>query len=127
MLTATYTHNQRGVITDLTNRKTDANSTLLSEFGNIQYDAVDNMLSVTPSLPTMSSYGGTTAYAYNSKNELTQEQGTGAGGYTNTFGYDGAGNPIIYNGQSLNFDAENRMTAYGSVYHGLWQRLSLIN
>ena len=140
VVTAAYTHNQRGLITDLTNRT--GGGTLLSEFGSIGYDAVGNMVSVTSSIPTMTSYGGTTAYAYDSKNELTQEQGPGSGGSANHFGYDGAGNPTTfkgatstfnaanqntanvydaagnpttYKGVTLTFDAENRMTAYSSV------------
>ncbi len=140
VLTAAYTHNARGIITDLTNRTTGTNSTLLSEFGSIQYDAVGNMLSVNSTIPTMPSYGGTTSYAYDAKNELKTEQSTDAGGYTGSYGYDGAGNPTTfkgvtsafnsanqntanvydqagnpttYKGVALTFDAENRLTSYG--------------
>jgi RHS repeat-associated protein len=51
-----------------------------------------------------STFKGSTK-SYNSKNQQT---GTG-------FVYDGNGNPTTYNGATLTFDPENRMTAYGSV------------
>jgi len=101
---------------------------------------VGNMLSVNSTIPTMPSYGGTTSYAYDAKNELKTEQSTDAGGYTGSYGYDGAGNPTTfkgvtsafnsanqntanvydqagnpttYKGVALTFDAENRLTSYG--------------
>ena len=95
VVTASYTHNARGIITDLTNA-TSAGK--LSEFANIQYDAVGNMLSVTSTIASQPSYGGYTSYTYDTKNELTKETGTGAGGYTGSYGYDGAGNPTTYKG-----------------------------
>ena len=106
----------------------------------IQYDSVGNMLSVNATVPTMPSYGGSTSYAYDTKNELRTEQSTGAGGYTGSYNYDGAGNPTTfkgvtsafnsanqntqnvydgagnpttYKGVALTFDAENRLTSYG--------------
>jgi len=43
--------------------------------------------------------------SYNSDNQTT----------ASAFSYDGNGNPTTYNGNSLSFDAENRMTGFGSV------------
>src|SRR5581483_10622411 len=98
--------------------------------------------SITSNLPGVTSFSGTTSYTHDSKVQLTQEQSTRAGSYTNGFGYDAAGNPTTfkgtaqffnndnqnnafaydgngnpttYNGQTLAYDAENRLTAYGTV------------
>jgi RHS repeat-associated protein len=43
-----------------------------------------------------------------SDNSNNQQTGTG-------FAYDGNGNPTTYNGTTLTFDPENRMTSYGTV------------
>ena len=112
VLTAAYTHNTRGVITDLTNRKTDSSATLLSEFANIQYDSVGNMLSISATIPTVPSYGGSTSYSYNVKNELKTEQSGTAGGYTGNYDYDAAGNQTTFNGQTNAFNSANQNTAY---------------
>lgn len=138
-----YTYNTQGEQTDLANRKGGA---LLSEFAVPSqggYDGVGNRTSLKANLPGVAaSYSGTTNYAYDYKNQLTQEQSQRGGGYndgfsynsagnptnfrgsTNTFNsnnqstantYDGNGNPVVYNGSSLKFDPENRLTQYGSV------------
>lgn len=115
ILTASYTHNQRGMVTDLTNRR-NSDSALLSEFGGILYDSVGNMDSVTATVPSVTAYSGTTTYAYNSKNELNTEQGTGMGGYTNSFSYDAAGNPTTFKGTTNSFNNANQNTA--NAYDG---------
>lgn len=120
VLTTAYA---RGTITDLMNRTMGASSTLLSEFGSVQYDSVGNILSVNATIPTMPSYGGTTSYAHDTKSEIKTEQSTAAGGYgydaagnQNLLNvYDKAGNPTTYKGVALTFDAENCPTSYGGT------------
>ncbi len=95
------------------------------------------------SVPSYSAHSGTVSYGYDSKDQLTQETSTRNGGYsqnqvfdpagnpttlrsasgltyhshnqTSTNTYDASGNPTTYKGSPLAFDAENRLTAYGSV------------
>lgn len=138
---ATYTHNALGQMTRLLNQ---IGSTTISDFSSIAYDGVGNRSSVTASIPGATLLTGTTGYSYDSKDQITQETSTRNGGFTDTFGYDSAGNPtsfkgitktynsknqqtatgfsydgngnpITYAGTTLTFDPENRMTAYGSV------------
>jgi RHS repeat-associated protein len=109
------------------------------------YDAVGNRTVMAVNDAVATGYSGTTDYSYDSRDELTQEASTRNAGYTNNFAYDGAenptevrsasvpaansdnqiatssyiydgaGNPTTYAGNSLTFDPENRMIAYGSV------------
>jgi RHS repeat-associated protein len=138
---ADYTYNALGQVTRLLNQ---IGSTTISDFTSITYDGVGNRKSVTASIPGAASLNGTTDYAYDSKNQLTQEASTRNGGFTDNFAYDSAGNPVTfkgvsnsfnsnnqqtgtgfvhdangnpttYRGTTLTFDPENRMTAYGSV------------
>jgi len=143
--TAVATRNAWGLLTEWKNLN-GANN-VLSDFGgtgsNIMgYDAVANLRSVLVTITNLPNYSGLTSYTNNNQEELTQEQSARLGGYTNTFGYDGAenpttfrgatltfnadnqntansydgnGNPTTYKGVSLTFDPENRLTAYGSV------------
>jgi RHS repeat-associated protein len=138
---ATHTHNALGQVTELLNQ---IGSTTISDFSSIAYDGVGNRNSVTANIPGATSLSGTTGYAYDSKDQITQETSTRNGGFTDNFGYDSAGNPTSfkgitksynsnnqqsgtgfshdgngnptnYGGTALTFDPENRMTAYGSV------------
>ena len=136
-----YAYNARGQMTNLTNLMND-NSTLLSQFNSVSYDAVNNRTAITASIPAAPTYGGTTNYAYDVKNQVTQEQSTQLGGFTNNFGYDAAGNattfrgsartynvnnqdtsdsydgngnPTVYHGNGLTFDPENRLSSYGAT------------
>jgi RHS repeat-associated protein len=140
-LVATYTHNALGQVTELLNQ---IGSTTISDFNTIAYGGIGNRTSVTANIPGATSLSGTTGYAYDSKDQITQETSTRNGGFTDNFGYDSAGNPtsfkgvtraynsnnqqtgtgfthdgngnpINYGGTTLTFDPENRMTAYGSV------------
>lgn len=139
--TASYTYNALGQVTRLLNQ---ISSNTISDFSSIGYDGVGNRNSITASIPGAASLNGTTAYTYDTKDQVTQETSTRNGGFTDNFGYDSAGNPTIfkgatktynsknqetatgltydlngnptaYNGVSLTFDPENRLTAYGSV------------
>lgn len=145
IFTAAFKRNARGLVTDCAYQTDGLSSTLLSDFGNIQYDAVGNLNSVTVSIPSAPNFGGTSTYQYDSKNQLTAEQSAGAGGYSNGFVYDasgnpttirnssgntfnssdqvtnpgfvydGNGNPTTYNGTGITFDVQNRLTQYGNV------------
>lgn len=147
-VTTTFTYNARGLLTDMANRVPSTNA-LLSEFGGaigsgseMFYDGVGNRTSMAANLPGVSGYSGLTSYSFDAKNQLTQEQSACLGGYTNSSGYDSAGNattfrgsgrtynpdnqqtgntydgdgnPTAYGGVSCTFDPEDRLTAYGAV------------
>ena len=93
-----------GWLTGLTTQKQDANKTLLSQFSNLQYDPASNLTGLTANLPAAPQFSGQTTYGYasqtsnvyDSRDQLTQEQSTRAGGYNNLFNYDGAGNPTTF-------------------------------
>ena len=100
----------------------------LSEFGGtggsaMAYDGAGNRLSLPASLPG-TSYGGTTSYAYDGRDELTQESSTRYGGYANAFQYDGftsgtstgPGDPTLMRGTSHAFNADNQDAA--NTYDG---------
>lgn len=138
----TYTYNTLGQMIDLVNKT--GGGTTLSQFSQMAHDGTGNRTLLTASVPTILSLSGVTNYIYDTKNQLTQEQTTRNGGYTDTFGYDSAGNPTsfrgttktynsnnqqiatlmtydgngnptAYNGVTLTFDPENRLTAHGAV------------
>lgn len=152
-VTTTYTLNNAGVITQLTNQN---GTTLLSNFGGMTYDGVYNRTAVTATMPAAPmTYGGTTSYSYDSKDQLLQEQSSRSNSYNNTFvfdpagnpttsrsvsgntfnsdnqivgngyGYDGNGNPTYCKSQSLTFDVENRLTAYGSTMSATYMSTGL--
>ena len=138
-----YTYNARGFPIRLQNET--SGSVLLSDFGGASgmvYDSVGNRTSMAVNIPGSSAGTGANSYSYNGSDELTQEQSTRNGGYTEGFGYDAAfnpttfkggahtfnldnhdnaisydgnGSPTSYNGNATTFDPENRMTAYGSL------------
>jgi RHS repeat-associated protein len=116
--------------------------TLLSDFGSMTYDSVGNRMAVAAAIPASPALAGATSYAYDTKNELLQENSARNGGYVNNFGYDAAenpvsfkgtantfntdnqntafafdgnGNPTTYKGTALGFDPENRLTSYGTA------------
>jgi RHS repeat-associated protein len=126
-------------------------SSVLSDFtipSTGGYDGAGNILSRTDTIASNPNYSGTTSYAYDNKDQLTQEISTRSGGYTNNlafdagapvgpgnattfksntntynqdnqyttsgYTYDGNGNPITYKGVNLTFDAEDRLTSYGT-------------
>jgi RHS repeat-associated protein len=149
VLSTSYEYDGRGFLTDLLNAT--STGSVLCEFGStnptyeLTYDAVGNCSAMSVSYPVSPGYSGTTDYAYDSRDELTQESSTRNSRYDDTSAYDnaenpttlrgaavpaanadnqistsssvydGAGNPTTYAGNSLTFDTENRMTAYGSV------------
>jgi RHS repeat-associated protein len=117
---AIATYNALGQITDLTNQN-DTSHTLYSDFSSQAHDGVGNLTGMSVSMPAVTAYGGSNTYTYDSnpaKNQLTQEQSTRNGGYTNGFGYDSAGNPTNYLGVVQHFNSDNQNTASGYVYDG---------
>jgi RHS repeat-associated protein len=142
---AVYSYDARGTLRELENLAGGAMGPRLSYFGGaagMLHDAVGNRLSVTADLPGVPSYSGLTSYQYDTKDQLLQEQSTRSGGYTNSFGYDNAGNstsfkglphtynsnnqnvtnvyddrgnPVVYRGVALTFDPENRLTSVGGA------------
>jgi RHS repeat-associated protein len=140
-----YSYDARGTLRELENLAGGAMGPRLSYFGGaagMLHDAVGNRLSVTADLPGVPAYSGLTTYQYDTKDQLLQEQSARSGGYTNTFGYDNAGNsttfkgsahvynannqdvtnvyddrgnPLVYRGLPLTFDAENRLTSAGGA------------
>lgn len=108
--TATYTYNSWGSPTRIFNQA--PGGAVLSDYSNLGYDGVGNMATVTGSLTAAPAYGGQTNYTYDSKNEITQEASTRGGGYTNNFGFDGAGNPTTFKGIAGTFNSDNQSTLY---------------
>lgn len=92
---------------------------VLSQFTGILHDGAGNRTSVTANLPAVSGYNGTTAYTYDAKDQLTQEQSTRNGGYTNTFAYDPAGNPLTFKGVTKTYNANNQQTGTGFAYDAM--------
>jgi RHS repeat-associated protein len=138
---ATYTYNAGGQLTRLLNQ---VGGVTLSDFGGLAYDGAGNRTAIPASLPQLPWLSGVTSYQYDAKDQLTQEQTTRGGAFTDGFGYDpagnptafkgaartynvnnqragagfthdGNGNPTTYAGTSLTFDAENRLTSYGGT------------
>ncbi|MBC8135487.1 MAG: RHS repeat-associated core domain-containing protein [Fibrella sp.] len=73
-------------------------------------DGAGNRIGVTASIQALPSLSGTTSYTYDAKDQLTQEASTRAGGYTNNYAYDTAGNPTAFKGQSRTYNAKNQLT-----------------
>lgn len=141
--TMLHTYNAIGQMTELLNQASDGS--VLSDFSNISYDGVGNRVAMTTNIPATPTLSGLTSFQYDVKNQLTNEQSSRGGGYTNTFAYDGAGNPAtsrsagpntfnqenqitntgygydgdgnpsLYQAHTLSFDPENRMTAYDNL------------
>lgn len=115
-----YTYNQLGEITEL-NTQTSS-GTLLSDFSSMAYDGLKNRMSITTSLPAApTSYSGITAYTYDAKFQISQEQSTRNGSYTNHFVYDGgassgAGNSTSFKGTTHSYNTDNQDTS--NIYDG---------
>lgn len=112
--TTSFTYNGRGLATELSSRS--AGGAQLSDFSALAYDAVRNCTSLTAVIPAAPALGGQTSYSLDTKNQLLQEQSTRAGGFTNTFGYDNAGNPTTFRGAARTFNANNQQS--GNTYDG---------
>ena len=129
----TFTRDAQGRVTALLNSLSGTTLSSFSVPATGGYDGVGNRLSVTASMPSApASYSGTTHYAYDygqssnpqlNRSQLTQEQSTRGGSYTNVFGYDGnttggPGNPTSFKGTTSTFNADNQVTNTGYAYDG---------
>jgi RHS repeat-associated protein len=106
-LQATFTYNALGHLIDLTNSK---GATIISQYSGMTYDGFGQRLSVTATVPGMPALSGVTSYGYDSKNQLISEVSTRAGGYSNSFVFDSAGNPTIFKGGSRTYNVKNQLT-----------------
>jgi RHS repeat-associated protein len=112
-VTGAYTYNALGQVTRLLNQ---LGSTTISDFSSITYDGVGNRTSVTATIPGAPSLNGTTGFAYDSKDQITQETSTRNGGFTDNFTYDSAGNPTSFKGLTKSYNSNNQQTGTGYVY-----------
>lgn len=112
----TYSYNALGQMLGLVN-KTSGGVTL-SQFNQMAHDGAGNRLQMTASIPSESSLNGVTSYLYDAKDQMTQEQTTRGSGFTDTFGYDTAGNPTNFKGTTKTYNSNNQQTATGFVYDG---------
>jgi RHS repeat-associated protein len=111
--TATYTYNALGQVTQLLNQ---ISNNTISDFSSLVYDGTGNRTSVTASIPGATSLNGTTGYTYDTKDQVTQETSTRNGGFTDNFGYDSAGNPTTFKGNTKTYNSKNQQTATGFTY-----------
>jgi RHS repeat-associated protein len=124
-ITANYTYNARGLVTDLLNE--NSSDATMSQFGGstadeeVTYDSALNPVALPISIPSETSYGGSTAYTYDSRNELVKEQTTRAADTTNTFVYDGttsgtstgSGNPTTFRSEAGDtYNVDNQITKF---------------
>ena len=75
-------------------------------------DSLGNRTAMTAAIPASPAPAGTTSYAYDTKNELLQENSARNGGYVDSFGYDAAENPVAFRGTANTFNTDNQNTAY---------------
>jgi len=119
-LQSTYAFNARGQLTDLKSQSLSApagqsGSAEFSVPGSNGYDGAGNLLSVTASIAGGPAFfNGTTTYAYDGRDQLTQEQSGRGNGLANEYGYDPAGNPTLMRGVGDNaFGPDNQTTGPG--------------
>jgi RHS repeat-associated protein len=131
LIQSIFTYNARGFVTELENVNLQT-SQILSQFGapigsgnEMFYDAVGNRTKEVANIASAPTYGGITNWAYSTQDRLLSEQSSRNGGYTETFAYDAAGNPVTFKGISQAFNSVNENTANvydadgnPTVYHG---------
>jgi RHS repeat-associated protein len=110
-----FAYNALGRVTSLVNQ-TSAN-VVRSSFGTFAYDGTGNQTGVTVTNPGSTTYGGTIANAFNTRDELTQQVSTIAGGYNHSFAYDNAGNATTVRGTARTYNTKNQLTGTGFVYN----------
>ncbi len=111
--TTAYSYNGVGALTGLVN--STSGSVTRSSFGSFGYDGVFNLTGVSASIPPNTNQSRTLGFTYDTKDRLTADSSlaTGSGyGYSNTFGYDAAGNPTTFRGATQTFNADNQNAAY---------------
>jgi RHS repeat-associated protein len=110
----TYTNNSLGQVTHLQNQ---IGSTTLSAY-TISYDGAGNRSSIAASNIATSALNGNGTFTYDTKNQLLEELSTRNGGFTDDFGFDGAGNPTSYKGVTKAYNSNNQQTGSGFSYDG---------
>ena len=111
-VSSTYTYDARNQIATIAS----AGGGGLAGFNGLYYDGTGNQ---TQQAAYGSSIQGVTNYTYDSKDQLTQEQSTQAGGFKNAFAYDPAGNPTTFrNTSGLTYNNDNQNTAANYTYDG---------
>ena len=110
-----FTQNAVGQLTAQVNT---LGASTLSSFTGMTYDGVGNRTNVTSGVTGQAALSGATAYTYDAKDQLTQESSARAGGYTNAYAYDGAGNPTTFKGATRTYNAKNQLTNTGFGYDG---------
>lgn len=104
-----YAYNAVGKPTSLLNETSGA--TTLSLYNAFAYDGLFNLKGLTASVPGTPQQSGTISYTFNALNRLTNESSTRNGGYSESFGYDGAGNPTSFKGVTQAFNIDNQQTS----------------
>ena len=128
-VTATYTQDAQGRLTDLANK---LGTVTLSEFSvpaTGGYDGVSNALSVNATVPGAPvGYSGMTSYQYDygqtanpqlNRSQLTNEASarlTGNQTYAYDGGGNGTGNPTTFKGITNTFNLDNQTTTSGYTY-----------
>ncbi len=111
--TTALTRNALGQLTSQRNAN-NANTTL-SSWGHPSdatqkqlYNAVGQLTRSTATATPSFNWGGTTSYAYDNQSQLTQEASSRGTGYTHSFGYSGAGNPLVWKGVNRAYNSDNQ-------------------
>jgi RHS repeat-associated protein len=129
----TYTYNALGEVTELTNAQNTSGSQLWSQFGGtgtsaMIYNALGDRTQLTASMPGATGYSGAVKYSYDGVSRLTGEvsppPGSGFsgrnGGYSNTFAYDAASNPVEMRVTSptISYNADDQFSSSSYAYDG---------
>lgn len=85
----------------------------VSTYNNFAYDGVFNLTSVDSTIPS-TSFGGTDSFTYDSKDRLTAQSSTRNYRYSESFAYDGAGNPTTFSGSARTYNSDNQRTGSGT-------------
>jgi RHS repeat-associated protein len=114
--TTSYTYNAVGKFSSLTNDT--SGSAVLSQFSAFTYDGSFRLTGLTAMVPGASNEAGATSWAYDSSDRMTSEISQRLGGYSESFGYDGAGNPTTFDSLTEGFNADNQQTGSTFTYDG---------
>jgi YD repeat-containing protein len=113
-ITSSYTYNALGQLTSLLHK--NSSNTTITQFASITHDGAGNRLGVTATFPSLSALSGAISYSYDTKDRLTGETSALNGGFVSSFGYDDAGNPTTFKGNTRTFDEQNRRSGTGFSY-----------
>ena len=92
------------------------------------YNALGQLARSTTHATSTYTWSGTTNYAYNSYSQLRQESSTRGAGYNSNFGYNGAGNPTYWKGQTRTYNTNSQETTGNAfLYDGAGNTIQLKN